>query len=261
MSAIHPERLAKQVEELLSSLDEPTLLLQQLRELLEFYTDRTRRSRVKPNADAASWPFNVPRPVLRSLRASLQSGTRAHPELARSAAHALWEAGLRETRYLATAILAGQSGDDVIQFVTARAAECRDPVVKDELARTGLEAWRRRDTGLFIEHVSDWLGGAQRKMRIFGLLALEGAVQDGHFTDLPSVFQLLAGASISARGEERRSLCRVICSLAKRSPQEAARFLLDEQVRSDSTALRLIRDVRDAFPPRQRELLERALSA
>jgi hypothetical protein len=162
---------------------------------------------------------------------------------------------------LATAILADQSGDDVIHFVAAQAAECRDPVVKDELARTGLEAWRRRNAELFIEHVSNWLGREERKMRVFGLLALEGAVQDEHFSDLPAVLQLIAGASISARGEERRSLSRVVRGLASRSPQEAARFLLDEQVRSDSTARRLIRDVRDSFPPRQRELLERALSA
>jgi hypothetical protein len=261
MSAIHPERLAKQVEELLSSLGQPKLLVKELRELLEFYTDRTRRSVMKPSSDISSWAFNVPRPVLRSLSSGLRSGAQTHPELAWPVIHALWDVGTREMQYLAAAILAGKSSDDVIQFVALRAEDCRDPIVRDELARTCLQAWRRRDAVGFIEQVSDWLGDSARKIRVFGLIALEGAVQDGQFTDLPTVFQLLAGISVSARDEERRSLGRVIRSLARRSPQEAARFLLDEQVRNDTTARRLIRDVRDAFPPRQRELLERALSA
>jgi hypothetical protein len=261
MSAIHPERLAKQVEELLSSLDQPKLFVRRLRELLEYYTDRTRRSVMKPSSDASSWAFNVPRPVLRSLTTGLRSSAQKHPELAWPVVYALWDVGTRETRYLATAILAGKSGDDVIQFIATRAGECRDPIVRDELARTGLEAWRKGNAVEFMEHVSDWLGESARKIRVFGLLALEGAIQDRQFTDLPTVFRLLAGASISARDEERRSLHRVIRSLARRSPQEAVRFLLDELVRNESTARRLIREVRDEFPPRQRELLERALSA
>jgi hypothetical protein len=62
------------------------------------------------------------------------------------------------------------------------------------------------------------------------------------------------------RGESRLVLNELVSQLARRSPQETARFLLEERDRQPELAKRVIREVLPAFPRRQQNLLQDALS-
>jgi hypothetical protein len=55
-------------------------------------------------------------------------------------------------------------------------------------------------------------------------------------------------------------LNELVSALARRSPQETARFLLEEHEREPELAKRVIRGVLPDFPRRQQNLLQDALS-
>ncbi len=93
-----------------------------------------------------------------------------------------------------------------------------------------------------------------------GLWALNAAVGDRGFEEVPAVFRSLEGRLQDARGESRQVLCTLVESLAQRSPQEAAAFLLGERKRDRQSTERVIRSTLRAFPSRQQELLRSALS-
>jgi hypothetical protein len=261
MSAVNPSRLAMEVEELGDLVTDPAALRRACLNLLDFYADRTQRSGSSTVKRSASKAFHVPRPVVRALSIKLKALTQAKPDIAWPAASALWEAGYREMRALAIAILNVQTDPSVPQMAEVWASNCSDHTLQAMLSGTGLEGWRRADSAKFLTQVEAWSNATENRIRVFALLSLHAAVDDPNFEDLPTVFQLCEGLAGKVRGEERRALYALVTALAHRSPPEAARFLTDELARGDAGARRMIENTLSAFPRRQRELLQRTLSA
>ena len=260
MPAVNPERLRQQVEDLLSLLGDQAALKRQCLDLLDYYADHTRRSFASGSVRDAERVFGVPRPVIRALSQGLRSRTQQEPALILPTATVLWEAGYRETRLLASAILGGIQQMEVSQWAETRAARCDDSVVLKALASQGLAGLCEADPTAFLEKASEWLNSTHRWLRLFALLALHSAVENPTFEDLPTVFHLLSGVSEKARGESRQVLYALLRTLTRRSPPESARFLLDELAREIPGAQRMIRASLEHFPTRQQELLRRALS-
>jgi hypothetical protein len=260
MPAVNPERLRQQVEDLLTLLGDQVALKRQCLDLLDYYADHTRRSLASGGIKDAERVFGAPRPVVRALSQGLRSRTQQKPALILPTATVLWEAGYRETRLLASAIVGGIQQMEVAQWVEARASNCDDSVVLMELASQGLAGLREADPTGFLERASEWLKSTHRWLRLFALMALHAAVENPTFEDLPTVFRLLSGVSEKARGESRQVLYALLRTLTKRSPPESARFLLDELAREIPGTQRMIRTSLGHFPARQQELLKRALS-
>jgi hypothetical protein len=254
--AINPARLEKELEAIVELLDDPGEFRRRCLELLRFYGDRTKRT--VDTADFELSALNAPSALIRTMATHFQTSVSEDPALAQPAASALWQSGYREARILAVAILGAQVRDEVPGWATEWAKESVDPVVLDELAHQGLDRWRRSSPSEFIAQTSEWISA--RRTHLFGLKAILSAVEDQEFEDLPSIYRMLRGQSASVRGESRLVLNQLVSELAKRSPQETARFLLDERHREPELAKRVIRDVLPAFPRRQQNLLRDALS-
>jgi hypothetical protein len=158
------------------------------------------------------------------------------------------------------AILHSQDGPAVAAWSEGWALECKDEFILAELAKVGIESWRKADPSGFLSHASNWATSTKRPLRIFALMAFRAAVEDPCFEDLPTVFRVSAGLAETVRGESRRVLYDMVEKLARRSPPEAARFLLDELAKGGEGARRLARTTLPVFPSRQRELIERTLS-
>jgi hypothetical protein len=260
MPAIDPERLKIEVDRVLDALGQPVELQKRSIELLEFYSDRTLKSIAIGEADEAYLAFGAPKPVMRALSFGFRSRLAQVPSDLFPAAAALWEAGYRETRILATVILGEFSGEEVPNWAERWASGCDDPLALSSLASQGLESWRRTETNAFLTKAEKWLGQEKKDLQVLALLALESAIEDPSFEDLPTVIRLIEGTSDKSKGSAFQALVDVLLALAKRSPPEAARFLLDELKRFRSGSKRLIQSTTHAFPPPQRDLLERALS-
>lgn len=261
MPAINPERLKKQVDRLLDVVTDPVELQRGCIELLDFYADRTLKSIAVGEADETYRTFGSPKPLMRALSFGLRTRLEEQPTSSFPAAAALWEAGYRETRALASAILGDLDGEDVPGWAETWAFECDDQIDLKELADQGLVSWRKADPTAFLERIEIWLGSTQEKLQSFALLALQSAVEDPSFEDLPTVFGLLDGTTGRFSGALFHNLNRLIDALARRSPLEAARFLMDELKHESRSTKRMVQNSIEKFPARQRDLLERALSA
>jgi len=261
MPAVTPERLKKQVDDLLDLLEDPTTFLRQCLDLLDFYSDRTRRPTKLSSAGTKYWDFNTPRPVLRMLINGIVSRAKKQPATLMPIATVLWNAGFRETRLLACTILGCQRRSEVAQWIEKWISDCVDGAAIAELASLGLTGWRKADFKSFIAKMEVWLNGPLRRLLWLALIALQTAVEDADFDDFPTIFRILSGVSQSVRGESRQALHTLVQTLAKRSPPEATRFLLDELAGEVPGSRRMIRSLLEDFPARQRDLLERALSA
>ncbi len=260
MTAINPERLKKQVDHLLDTVSDPVELQRGCIELLNFYADRTLKSIATGEADERYHTFGAPKPLMRALSFGLRTRLKEHPTSSFSAAAALWEAGYRETRVLASAILGELNGEEVPVWAEAWALECDDQIALWELANQGLVSWRRADPTSFLERVRNWLSSTQKRHHSFALFALQSAVEDPYFEDLPTIFRLLDGITGRFTGALFHGLNQLINALARRSPLEAARFLMDELAHGSGGTKRLVQNALKRFPIHQRDLLERTLS-
>lgn len=254
--AINPGRLDKEIEAIVELMDDPGGFRQKCLELLRFYADRTKRTLDTTEFELSA--INAPRALIRTMASHFQTIAHDRPGLAQPAASALWQSGYREARILAVAMLGAQVRDEVPGWATEWAKESVDPIVLDELARQGLVRWRQVSPSDFLARAAEWL--SERRTHLFGLKAIQSAVDDPAFEDLPSIYRLLRGQSAKIRGESRLVLTELVSELAHRSPQETARFLLEELGREPELARRLIQDALADFPRRQQNLLQDALS-
>ncbi len=260
MPAINPERLGREIGLISERFNRPDELRREVLGLLDFYADRAKRPGAATHADDVPWNFGIPKPVQRSLAKTLSACGVRDPGSALTAAQSLWQAGYRETCLLALAIVSGQTGPEVADWIEAHILEAQDSRVLHDAAGVGLEGWRLTDPPAFLRRAIGWSRGQETRLQTFGLLALAAAVDDPRFEQLPGLLRGLAGLRSAPRGESRRALNDLVNSLARRTPPEAARFLLDEIERHSPGIDRLVRSNLDAFPPSQRQQLSRALS-
>jgi hypothetical protein len=259
MPAVDPARLEREIETLMEAAAEPQALTRRVLDLLEFYAERARRT-AGTEAATPYKAFGVPRPVVRGLGAALRARLGDNPEAALAAASALWGAGYRETQFLAASILGVLQGREAAGWAAARAETCPDAVCLAELARSGLAGWRAAEPQTYLAQTSAWLRSGSERVRALGATGLTALVDDASFEDLPAVFRLLTDLPLAGHGVFRRALEQTVDALARRSPPEAARFLLDALRLGTPGAASLARRSLPAFPARQRGLLEEALS-
>lgn len=259
MPAIDPDRLTRQVANVAAAIGDPPELRRRTLDLLEFYADRTRRPGPSTQVDDVPPSFGAPRPVMRSLSATLVRAATGRAERALSAADGLWRADCREARLLAAALVGSVEGEDAAAWVERHAAAADDNVVLSEMAGRGLIGWRMSDPLDFVGHMARWLDSSKRSLQHLALLATTSAVEDPEFRQLPRLFSLLSGRSGSYRGEIRKAFTSAVRALARRSPPETTHFLLAELASGEAGAVRLARNILDALPPDNAGRLRQAL--
>jgi hypothetical protein len=260
MPAIDPERLQRQSEELRQLMAEPERLVRRASDLLDFYADRTRRPSATSEIADTTWLLGVPRPVLRAFGRALSEGAQRYPLGSRQAADLLWDAGYREARRLACAILSGETSAWIGDWVEDRTLTCDDPPALTPLAEEGLLGWRGAHPAEFLERCRSWLESSSGRLQLLAVKALQAAVDDPAFNGLPKLFRTLDGQLGHLHGQSRRVVAELIEALARRSAPEAARFLLDQLASDQPGSASLIRSSLAAFPPSQASHLRRALS-
>ncbi|MEW6568585.1 MAG: DNA alkylation repair protein [Chloroflexota bacterium] len=260
MPAVDPWRLARQVEAVLASSREPASLTRACLDLFEFYADRARRAVGAVRAAAPTAGFGTPRPVVRALADALRGAFADRPDEALVYAASLWQPDAREPRSLAVALLSGVATEDVAAWAEPRAAATDDFTLLADMAAIGLEKWRSERRQAFMGQVSRWLQSESDRLRALALLSLAAEVEAPSFEDLPQIFRLLAAAPRSRRGPARRALIHLLQLLVRRTPQETARFLLDQLQADPAEGAALIHTLLPAFPARQQEILRQALA-
>ncbi len=260
MTAVDPQRLAREIEALGTEMKNPKALRSRVVALLDIYADRTRRTGSGANPDRTSWSFDVPPPILRTLKQFLCERLADKLELAWGIADELWLAGYRETQMLAADVLSLQEDEQVAEWAETHAAGSVDSDTLALLASNGLAGWRQADPQGFLRKASLWLHGEEARIKAFGFYSLAAAAREPSFEHLPAIYNLISGLVWPARGEIKRAMFDLVNAMAQRSPAETTHFLLERLKRGGSGAKRLARHVQDSLPTPQQAAIRKALS-
>jgi hypothetical protein len=263
MPAIHPARLKIQVSELAAYYDAPNEFLRELRSLLEFYADRTRRPGQSGKPQPLIQAYQVPKQVLRRLENELKSQISADPDPAISLADALWGDGWYETRMLAVYILGNLPTEDLtvlIERLQDWGKSCQEDVLLDALLETGTLQLASDSLDTYATLLENWLEMPDSNLRKMGLRGLPGLIRNPEFANLPLVYRLLTPYVQEVSSSLETDLLTAIRALAKRSPNETAYYLQQNlQASHRSGTAWITRQSLDEFPREVQESLRETL--
>jgi hypothetical protein len=249
MPAINPEILSQRIEDVLKLLDEPRRFARACYEMLEFYADRTKRTSTVAGRIETARVLRVSRPVLRMLCNEILHYEHADTADWLEAADLMWTTGVREGRFVAACLLSRAAPEDVPKVAESWAESCEDAIALEKLASEGLSTWREEDTDVFLQVLKRWMDDPRLQVRHLALLLIANVSRDSTYDKhLPETFQILQGVSEKVRGESRQSLIALMRQMARHSPAETTKFLLDERKVGYPGVKRLIRSTMDALP-------------
>jgi hypothetical protein len=226
MPAIDLARLKKQTARLADLFDQPVAFLREVREILEFYVNRSLRSQgVAPSSVLPT--YRTPTVVLRQMETELGPIAEKRPIQALELADALWDAGWLETRLLA-AILLGRippQEERLLARLTAWTQAVRDPSVRAALLTTSLTRLRKETPDLFLVLVKEWLHPARQRMWSNGVQALVPLISSPDFDNLPPIFEVVEPILRVSPPTLQFDLQELIIALFEASPDETTYFI------------------------------------
>lgn len=244
MPAIDLARLKKQTANLADIFGEPPAFLRELREVLEFYVNRSLRSQsVAPSSVLPT--YRTPVVVLRQIEKELGPVAEKQPILALELADALWDEGWLETRLLA-AFLLGRippQEERLLARLTAWTQAVRDPEVRAALLTTSLTRLRKETPDLFLVLVKEWLHPARQRMWSNGVQALVPLISSPDFDNIPPILEIVEPIIKASPAALQFDLQELIIALFEASPDETMYFLQQilKQTRSPLPAAALRR--------------------
>ena len=277
MTAIHLPRLRKQVNELAPYCSEPVVFLRKLKDLFDFYGDRTLRPRqaaAKPTAIPAA---NVPQPVLREVASALTPYAASTPHLILDLSRELWKYGWLEHRLLACQLLGKlppSQAEDILEVVDDWCRDNHEDALLHAIAERSLTPLHRHEEDLLIEKAVEWIGVPEQKKsgqkmptaaavsyQKLGLHTLIPLINDPGFENLPRIYTAIKPILQAPPNVLRPDLLDLIRRLAQRSPQETAFYLRNLYRESPSTSLAwLIRRSLTDFPVETQQGLKEMLN-
>src|SRR5215510_3366020 len=226
MPAIDLARLKKQTAQLADIFDQPSEFLRELREVLEFYVNRTLRSQsVAPSSVLPT--YRTPLVVLRQIETEMGPVAERQPIQALELADALWDEGWLETRLLA-AFLLGRippQEERLLARLTAWTQAVRDPEVRAALLTTSLTRLRKETPDLFLVLVKEWLHPARQRMWSNGIQALVPLISSEEFDNLPPIFEIIEPIFKASPAALQFDLMELLIALHKASPDETLHFI------------------------------------
>jgi hypothetical protein len=233
MPAIDLARLKKQTAHLADLFNQPSDFLRELKELLDFYVNRTLRSAgVAPSSVLPT--YRTPPTVLRRIETELSPVAEKNPIQALELADTLWDEGWLETRLLA-AFLLGRippQEERLLARLTAWTQAVRDPSVRAALLTTSLTRLRKETPGLFLVLVKEWLVPTRQRMWSNGLQALVPLIVSEEFDNLPPIFEVIEPIFKASPAALQSDLRELLVALHKASPDETLHFV--QQILKDT---------------------------
>ncbi len=259
MPAIQPVLLKKQIDNLFQHYDSPTTFIIILKELLDYYTDRTRRTGQQSLQSSQVRSYNIPKQILRQIEMNLEKCVESQPDTGSCLADLLWRESWLECRTLAFMILGWLPADQSDQITDRLRNWCQecglDRVLDASLARGTTLLWKG-SSELLMNLLESWLTSSDLVSRKWGLRVVNDLVMEPSFNNLPFIFRYLSPFVQTVSAAPDTDLLLVIRQLARRTPQETAYFLKRSLAISENAGIyALMRQSLDMFAsPTQQDL-------
>jgi hypothetical protein len=263
MPAIHLPRLHRQVAELAEYFSKPKGFVQELKDLLEFYGDRTRRTNRVGVPPPILQIYKVPDPVLRRVLLEMEPHVEAEMEKTFALVDALWKEPIYELRFLAIHLLDAVPSSEykyLLKRLENWVGENQEETLLEAMATHSLARLRADSPEVFFRQVEKWLSSKKMMHHKLGLRALLAQLNETGFENLPVVYRLLGVLIPTAPKGLRPYLRDLIRPLARRSPLETSFFLQESLKTSDNPIIPwLIRRSIESFPKDVQSNLRAAL--
>lgn len=252
MPAIHLPRLRRQASELAEKSSQPGDFVLELKDLLEFYSNRTRRTSRIDAPSPILQMYKVPDPVLRHIRLEMEPFIKTEPEKAFVLVDALWEEPVFELRFLAIRLLGDIPSSEhkpLLKRLQNWAEENQEDALLETMATHSLARLRVDQPEIITQQVEKWLKSKKLNYHKLGLRTLLAQLNETDYENLPVIYRLLGLLIPTAPKELRPYLRDLIRPLARRSPLETAFFLRESLTSSDNPIIPwLIRHSLESFP-------------
>ena len=251
MPAIDLARLRKQANQLADFFFLPEDFLKHLREMLDFYVNRTLRKKedIAPGSNLPT--YRTPLVVMRQIEKAIGPTATENPHYALELADLLWDEGYIETRLLAAFLLGRTPPQEerLLARLTAWTQQVRDPSVRTALLTTSFARMRKETPDEFLTIIGEWLHPARQRYWSNGIQALLPMITDPRFENMPPIFELVRPVIEAAPGILQTDLENLINALYEDSPAETDYFLHEvlENSSNPLTAITL-RRILNAFP-------------
>lgn len=252
MPAIQPAKLKVQIAELKGIYQTPELFIRKLIDLLEFYSDRTRRQGVVTSSAMLLNSLGVPKPVIRHLLIDIKPAVLENQEATFNICDRLWMEPYLEYRIIAASLL-GSLPYSRKQDVLARVSEWRAGPFDEYSARIllehGLSTMIRENPTELYKIAEHWLTSMVPAENQYAVLLIDTLVNNSNFENFPLVVRLITPYLRKIPQVFRYLLPSLVKSLIAKNPYETA-FILDEALlasENQDTAW-IIRQTIDQFP-------------
>ena len=252
MPAIDLSRLKKQAAQLADIFGRPDEFVRALRDVLDFYVNRTVRDEGAVAPSSVLETYRTPAPILKQIENELAPLASSRPNEALELADHLWDEGWLETRLLAASLLGRipPQEERLLARLTAWASQVRDPSVRAALLTTSLARLRKETPERFLELVSEWLNPKRQRLWPHGIQALIPLIRDPNYSNLPPVFEVLENVVEAAPAVIQTELIDLFDALYEESPTETGHFLQDILANSENPmTATTIRRISPSLPP------------
>lgn len=252
MPAINLSRLKTQVARLGDHFHDITGFLIELHELLDFYTNRTKRS--SQVARRIGLPtYNTPVPVIRQIERELAPLADRYPVQGVLLAKELWNNGSLEYRLLAARLTGMLPPVDAMPLLTQLPdwlSQISDRVLHRALLTDCLSRLRYENPSAFYLLLEDWLKSPRSSLQIWGLQALLPLLIDPDFQNLPIVFRIIRPTVIGVSTNTQIDVQAVICAIEHISLTETIFYLHDILIsKPPNTFIPILRRMLTFFSP------------
>ena len=229
MPAIDLARLKKQAAQLTDLFGRPDEFVRAMRDMLDFYVNRTRRDEGAVAPSSVLETYRTPPAILKQIENELAPLAASRPNEALELADRLWDEGWLETRLLAASLLGRipPQEERLLARLTAWASQVRDPSVRSVLLTTSLARLRKETPERFLALADEWLKPERQRLWPHGIQALIPLIRDPNYNNLPPVFEMLEEVVAAAPAIIQNELIELLEALYEDSPAETAHFLED----------------------------------
>jgi hypothetical protein len=253
MPAIRPMQLKTDVEKLCGKASDPMGFVYEIKELLDYYSDRTKRSGFRSAQPSLIKSYKVPKQVIQQILSRLKPEIISNPGIDFSLAELLWQENWLELKILALEILGwipNQSAETTINVLKSWSDQITgDKVLHDAFAK-GL-------VGLFKDHPSavlnllgSWVNSPVSNKHKLGIRVIPWLIKSRDFDNLPKIFSILHSQVVQVGKIPDADLLYSVRELSRYFPRETSYFLQRIISINDNPMIRgFIRQIIDEFPP------------
>jgi hypothetical protein len=252
MPAINPAKLKIETAKLMDSVGIPEEFVDILHKILEYYSNRTRRTGQSGEPPPLIQTHMAPVQVIKQIERSLKSIDNPSCEDLLKIADTLWAEKWLESQLIAIMIL-GQihpyPPDRIIVRIKDWVISTKEDQILKKLLAMSVSQLAEVDIHIFIRLLEEWLDSNDNHSRHVGLLSIPQLLLITNFDDLPKVFNLITPYMWNTPPDLLPELLEVIRTLAQRAPNETAYLLRQQLIASKRPEIaQLIRRSLSAFP-------------